>query len=455
MTSAFFPLSPVLTVSAPAFLDCPGMQALWAGFTAGQGRLNVLPRADFSVLTPDAAPISLPEGRRFAACVTETGISMTAATREDLMRAMMTLCCRIVRAPDGSLRIPAEAWQDGYRVSRRMLHLCVFPETTVTALHRLLRLAAVLQYTHVVVEFWGMLRYDADPALSWPQAFDKAEIRPLLEECRALGCQPVPMFNMLGHASACRVCGGKHVVLDRFPERADLFTPDGWAWNIENPAVPALLRQVRQELYGLFGPGDYFHLGCDEPYQTAPAYRAAVPEYLRCLTEEVRAEGRQPIVWADTLLCGSACGADDSYYCAAPTADEARQLRKSLVAGTVAADWQYRVRQGPLVTALDLARDGLEVLGCPWHYGDELCRAYLDTPGLSGILVTTWHTLDTRLLSVVQFAEAFGVTLPPWFHRSAPLAELAALNRAVQFGLPLSYEDCGWQRRQAGFAGSQ
>ena len=86
--------------------------------------------------------------------------------------------------------------------------------THLFSLKRLIRIAEVSQYTHVVIEFWGMLKYDCLKELSWENAYTKEQILPIINEARELGLEPVPMFNMLGHASACRICGGKHVVLN-------------------------------------------------------------------------------------------------------------------------------------------------------------------------------------------------------------------------------------------------
>ena len=109
----------------------------------------------------------------------------------------------------------------------------------------------LLQYTHIIIEFWGMLKFDCMKELSWSHGFKKEQILPLIREANDLGLEIIPMFNHWGHASASRVMHGKHVVLDQDPSLYPLFTPDGWSWNIDNPNPLALLRQVRAELYEL------------------------------------------------------------------------------------------------------------------------------------------------------------------------------------------------------------
>jgi hypothetical protein len=132
-----------------------------------------------------------------------------------------------------------------------MIHICVFPENDLYFIKKLIRLSALCQYTHIVIEFWGMLQYDCLKELAWPHAFTKAQAQELIDECRELGIEPIPMFNMFGHATGSRECYGKHVVLDQNPTLQYLFTPDGWGWDITSEEVFALLKQVRQELYDL------------------------------------------------------------------------------------------------------------------------------------------------------------------------------------------------------------
>ena len=125
----------------------------------------------------------------------------------------------------------------------------------------------MLKYSHIVLEFWGMLKLDCMKELSWSIGYEKEQVRPILDEARAMGMQIIPMFNQWGHATACRLISGKHVVLDQNPALQTLFSPDGWSWDLENPEVRRLHRAIRTELCELCGEGDYFHLGCDEVYE--------------------------------------------------------------------------------------------------------------------------------------------------------------------------------------------
>ena len=45
-------------------------------------------------------------------------------------------------------------------LSFRSIHFCIFPETELAFLRKSIRTAALSKFTHVVLEFWGMIKYD-------------------------------------------------------------------------------------------------------------------------------------------------------------------------------------------------------------------------------------------------------------------------------------------------------
>ena len=58
-----------------------------------------------------------------------------------------------------------------YNIKNRMIHLCVFPENSLLEIKKYIRLFSVLQYTHVIVEFWGTFKFDILSSLAWENAF--------------------------------------------------------------------------------------------------------------------------------------------------------------------------------------------------------------------------------------------------------------------------------------------
>ena len=457
MEKTYFYFGAALRGTGDSRLNNETIRSLWKGFCFQAGSLELAEGSAFSFRTGAQELPRIPDGKEFALRVTEEGIALAARDYPALARGMMVLLMRVepVDLTEGQerFRIESCALESRYTVQTRMLHLCVFPETTPDFLRKCLRLAGVMQYTHLVLEFWGMLKFDCLKELSWENAFSKEFAGQLGKEARDLGMDVVPMLNHLGHASACRVSGGKHVVLDQNPRLAPLFSPDGWSWNLRSPRVPDLLRELRRELYEVFPGAQYFHLGCDEvySYETGDEAQALMARFLRDRIEEVLQEGKRPIIWGDMLLNSQACGVGKPYFCGCDTPEHARQLLEAIPRETVIADWHYDVLQPPVKTSIYLKQQGFQVLGAPW-FQRENCRAYVDTvrdSGLMGIMVTTWHTLAQQMPHVVTDALLCGAYQSPWSgpEDSRVRTETAALLRKVS-GPAATYAQAGWTDSQ-------
>ena len=457
MEKTYFYFGAALRGTGDSRLNNETIRSLWKGFCFQAGSLELAEGSAFSFRTGTQELPRIPDGKEFALRVTEEGIALAARDYPALVRGMMVLLMRVepVDLTEGQerFRIESCALESRYTVQTRMLHLCVFPETTPDFLRKCLRLAGVMQYTHLVLEFWGMLKFDCLKELSWENAFSKEFAGQLGKEARDLGMDVVPMLNHLGHASACRVSGGKHVVLDQNPRLAPLFSPDGWSWNLRSPRVPDLLRELRRELYEVFPGAQYFHLGCDEvySYETGDEAQALMARFLRDRIEEVLQEGKRPIIWGDMLLNSQACGVGKPYFCGCDTPEHARQLLEAIPRETVIADWHYDVLQPPVKTSIYLKQQGFQVLGAPW-FQRENCRAYVDTvrdSGLMGIMVTTWHTLAQQMPHVVTDALLCGAYQSPWSgpEISRVRTETAALLRKVS-GPAATYAQAGWTDSQ-------
>lgn len=348
---------------------------------------------------------------------------------------------------NGLVKIKHTAEESEYRLERRMIHICVFPENSLYFIKKLIRLSTLCQYTHIVIEFWGMLEYDCMKELSWQNAFSKDEAKEIVSECRDLGIEPIPMFNHFGHASASRLCYGKHVVLDQNPALQELFSPDGWVWNIFSPNAVNLLKQVRSELYEIFSDCEYIHIGFDEAYYISAHddWRKAFPKYLETLTQEVEKEGKRPMIWMDMLL--EAGKFPDCYTVG--KADEIQILRSSASKATVFVDWQYDCRTVPIPSLTSLKDCGHDCMGAPW-FDIENCSAHIETltkNNMFGIMFTTWHTLNEHMSSILNCAKLMGGKTFVWSTEKEMRLEAAALLRRVSFE-GNTYEDCGWSQKQ-------
>ena len=422
------------------------VKKLWNSFTLTIGEICFEKAENFTFRLGNTPLPILSDEIEYALTVDERGAAIVGKDYGGLMRGFMSLLMKIEQNENG-FKIKAVTEEGNYKTKNRMIHICVFPENDLYFIKKLIRLSAVCQYTHIVIEFWGMLKFDCLKELAWPHAFTKAQAKELIQECRELGIEPIPMFNQLGHATASRVRYGKHVVLDQNPRLQRLFTPDGWAWDINSEEVFTLLKQVRKELYELFGEGEYIHIGCDEAYYITrnESVRKELPHFLARLTNEVEAEGRRPMIWMDMLL-------EENAFKGCYTVgkkDEVQQLRNSAAKSTVFVDWQYDCNTAP-IPSLDSLKDcGYDTIGAPWYNGANYA-AHIKTVeehSLFGIMLTTWHTLKGNMPSVLGCAKKCGAITFPWSQFSGLNEETATLLRRVSFE-GNSYTDCGWSKEQ-------
>lgn len=439
-----FVLSPKVTARADQKMHNDTTKKLFQSFCLGDGEITFT-EGPANTFCLGSTPVpTLPEGKEYAICIDENGIAIAGDSYGGLMRGFMVMLMQIDYQPEG-LYIPFGCLESNYRIKNRMIHICVFPDNPRYFTRKMLRLAGLCQYTHVVLEFWGMLKFECMKELSWPVAYSKEEAAELIREIREMGMEPVPMFNQLGHATACRVAHGKHVVLDQNPKLQHLFTGDGWDWNIRNPQVNALHKAIRAELYELFGEGEFFHVGCDEAYNYTyddDVRKELLPAFLNRLTSEVAAEGRRPMIWMDMML------EKGKFITATCHPDEVELMQGSLHESTVMVDWQYRYHEAPIPSLLSLKNSGHDVMGAPWHH-DTNFTAMADTiaeHNFYGIMMTTWHSMETMMPSILGCAKRCGVTTYPWSPVSSAKTfrkETAAMLRRVSFE-GNTYETAGW-----------
>lgn len=426
------------------------VKKLWSRFCLGQSDIEIIPCDEFVFRIGDIPLPELREGKEYVISVTESGAAVVGKDYASLMHGFFSLIMKI-EFPDKTALIRTAFEESGYRIKKRMIHICVFPENDLYFIKKLIRLSALCQYTHIVIEFWGMLKYDCLRELSWENAFTKEEATDLIRECRELGIEPIPMFNQLGHATASRLCYGKHVVLDQNPTLQYLFTPDGWAWNIESEETWELLRKVRAELYELFGEGEYMHIGCDEAYYYTRdnEKRKKLPEFLSRLTGEVAKEGRRPMLWMDMLLERERFKNEGWRAYATAESDEVEALQNSLHPSSVMVDWQYNVTKAPVSTLVSLKDVPYDVVGAPWYNPDNY-TAITETlveNDMHGVMLTTWHTLKDHMPSILDCAKKCGASTFIWSESSGKREETATLLRRISFE-GNSYADSGWSKAQ-------
>lgn len=288
----------------------------------------------------------------------------------------------------------------------RSVHLCVFPETKLDFLRKCIRTCGEMKYSHIVLEFWGTLKFDCLKELSWEFAYTKDGIRPLIDEAKSYGMEIIPMFNHLGHASANREKYGKHVVLDQNPDLSYMFNTYGWEWDFENEEVYELLKKVRRELIDLCGEGKYFHIGCDEAYSIGYGENRALKlcEYINRVADEFSGEGRRAIIWGDMLLNKKDYENEEKrYYANIEDERISSDILNNLNKDVIIADWQYHQVCDTWKSAQKLKSYGFDIICCPWDNIDNVKSAVstVKNENLFGIMHTTWHTLHTGFPTMV------------------------------------------------------
>jgi hypothetical protein len=446
------------------------LQDLWRKFTLGVCKLEFIPHSKDAAL-----PLSVRKAADLAAegyrlSVDGRGIAISVSSARGLLSAWYTLV-QLVKPrslePGGErFVIPWVDIADEPALQFRGLHLCVFPETTLVFLEKAIRLAGLMKYTHIVLEFWGTLQSDVLAELAWPNhSYTKKAVQSLIEIAQGMGMEVIPMLNCLGHASGSRCSYGKHVVLDQNPGKALLFEPDGWTWCLSNPETRTLLRAARQEKIEVCGEGKYFHLGFDEAYSYAtcdlcrPKDRPKMfAEYLNEVTEELARLGRRPIIWGDALL--------DQTKWERPNIATSRPDQRThealdlLDKRIIIADWQYGITQGQASTSEYFLRQGFTTLLCPWHDNENIrtLGAEAQRMGAFGLLATTWDTLPEHITLIPCAAEAAWTSAKERKVFTSSWGNIATLTADLQRKLAPAagaYPAAGWRSKEVDYACSQ
>ena len=442
-------------IRLPEGMDVSLLTELLRGYTHGT-QFNLQSNVSLNCIelgAPETSSVGMGEACT-ALEVNERGVRILGKDRAALVRGWITLLERITydRATD-SFRIPCGRVEESPRMAFRAVHLCLFPETSLRFIQKCIRACGVAKYSHIVLEFWGMLKLDCMAELAWPFAHTKEEICPLIAEARALGMEVIPMFNHLGHASASRELYGKHVVLDQNSRLDYLFTMHGGEWNFESEEVYDLLANVRRELIELCGEGSYFHLGCDEAYSLGYGENRAegLCRYLNRIAAELTEQGRRPIIWGDMLLLRrDYVGEAQKYSCNMENEQIYSTLMANLDKHILIADWQYHLTCDIWKSSTALKEAGFDVICCPWDKQGNARSAIVNVneQELFGIMHTTWHTLS----------QGFPIML--YSGRAAYSGETEIKPKEIRFGaaetarrvLPAQgvYENAGWSERVIG-----
>jgi len=382
-------------ITMPSKAKHSAIEELFSNFTYGE-KWNVSYGEQNHITVGNYLPCEL-DGFEFAVNITSDGVYIGAKDYPALMRGFTTFLEEIkYDEKKGNFFLEEKCIRKNPEIGLRCAHFCLFPDIRLDYMKKCIRSCAIAKYSHIIIEFWGTLKYDCLKELGWPFAYSKSEIKELVNEANALGIEVIPMFNHLGHASQSRAIGGKHVVLDQNPRLEYMFDSYGWVWNFQKEEVYDLLSKVRDELIELCGEGSYFHLGCDEAYAYGHDIQNAekLAEYLNKIEKELESKNRRAIIWHDMLLPSRLW---KKKYCAQSDEDVSALLIHSLDKNIIIADWEYTEHEEIWESSKILKENGFNVLCCPWHKRKNIDEAVstLTEENLQGMIYTTWHTLST------------------------------------------------------------
>lgn len=434
------------------------MTGLWRRFTCERSAIEVVPTATggwhWSLAERASPPVpALPAGEAYALDVGDHGAAASAADAAGLRHAWSTFLQLVGHRADAAVTLPQVRIVDRPALRIRMLHLCVFPETRRLWLTQAIVLAGMLKYTHVIVEFWGTLRHPCLKELAWPQAWTQAEAQELFALIRQQGMEPVPMFNIWGHATQSRIARGRHVVLDQNPSLAALFEPDGWTWCLSHPRVRDLIGEAVAFLCACAGPGSLCHIGCDEAHSHATCDTCRDSDAVELLAGHIngvagrlRTLGRRAIMWGDALLDEEAwkppvVATSSAWNRTHPVVD---RLDRSIII----ADWHYDIFSGDFPTIAHFHRLGFQTLACPWSdpRNIRVAARTAQAENALGLMLTTWDRQDS-LRALPTAAQLAWPAVPreddPLLHYAVIAAHAATLMRSAMPG-PRTYAEAGW-----------
>lgn len=437
------------TINMPLCAENPVIEELLCNYTYGR-KWNVAYNAEGNCISVGNYTKADYGNSEYVINVTDNGIYIGGCNYSATMRGFLMFLERIkYSADDDSFYVENCQITESPLLSFRCVHLCIFPETKLDFLKKCVRSCAIAKFSHIIFEFWGMLKFDCMKELSWPFAYSKEEIKKIVSEANALGIEIIPMFNHLGHASACREINGKHVVLDQNPRYEYMFESHGWIWNFKRDDVNVLLDKVRDELIEVCGEGSYFHIGCDEAYSIGNDENEALKmaKYLNRISNDLKTKGRRAIMWHDMLLSKN----EFKGYVAMSNEKVSDILLKNIDKNILIADWQYGCYGEIWRTSKKLKENGFDVVCCPWDNKQNITEAVdtVTSNKIYGIIHTTWHTLFHG------FSEMIYAGMRSYYGTNKKnLDDIYRFYCAsvVRKALPScgEYEKCGWSEKMTG-----
>ena len=446
------------------------MSEIWNNFTLGVSYLTFESSESeaFVWKTGDVKTPVLDDGFSYCLEVSESGFAIKGRDDVSLLHAFYTLLQLIypVDMTDGKevFAVNCGKISDAPDSKYRFKHISLAKSFSLNQIKKYIRLTGFLKYSHLIVEFRGNLKFDSLPEFSWPDAFTKDQIRPLLEEARLMGVELIPLFNSLGHGGMGGLMDGRNVVLDQNPKLQLLFEPDGWSFCITNPDTRKLIKNLQSELIELCGPGEFFHMGLDESHDFATCENCSkfdkatlLADFVNSVAKDMREIGRRTMVWADMLIEKERFDPEEKYKHAThfPVGNASKNLptHKALSKfdkDVIIVDWQYYTDDPENPTAKYFSDEGFDVIPASWDDFKNMVLLAKNTADNNyfGYMSTSWGDLKNLIDQFIFNSELCwnlkntdsvdSHRLEPRFYRTANLIRKLVPPMGV-------YENSGWK----------
>lgn len=257
-------------------------------------------------------------------------------------------------------------------------------------------------------------QYRSRPELANPRGLSPADVKQLVEACRAHGIRLIPQINLLGHQSWQLSTGKLLQVYPEFDETPWVKTPETYTWPNPDglycrsycplhPRVHEVVLPLVDEICDAF-EADAFHAGMDEVFYLGEARcpRCGGKDKSELFAGEVKrihahlqARQRELWIWGDRLLDGRTTGLGEWEA----SFNDTHRAVDLIPQDVVICDWHY---ERPDPTPVYFAMKGFRVLTCPWRNPEAAVRQLHDQlrfreqsvaamkPRFRGMLQTVW-----------------------------------------------------------------
>jgi len=160
---------------------------------------------------------------------------------------------------------------------------------------------AALGYDAILWELENQVAWESCPECADEGAWTKAQFHELLDYSRALGLEPIPLLQTIGHAEYV-LSHPKYHSFREHPGYSDCYC-------VSNPSVRPFLQRWIAEYCEMFSGLKYFHLGGDEAYRFGSCRNCSVRdrhalygEHIDALAADLKARNIRPGIWGDMIL---------------------------------------------------------------------------------------------------------------------------------------------------------